>query len=461
MKLGDLAATLSAQLDAVSAEVEYTRLVTDSRQVVAGDVFFAIVGEQFDGHDHAAEAIAKGAVAAVVARKVGVPSLLVSDPLVAYGRAAAAHRAALAAQVIGVTGSTGKTSTKDLLAGILEQFGTTVAPPGSFNNEVGLPSTVLAATAETQFLVLEMGMRGLGQIDYLCSIAKPTIGVITNVGSAHQELLGTREAVLSAKAELVRSLPGNGVAVLLADDPSVLALRTELDCHTLTFGQSEGADVAIRDLELDALARPTFNMVYAGQTVRVALRVSGEHQALNAAAAVAAAVAAGLDFSAVAAALCEVEPRSRWRMEVSSRADGVTIVNDAYNANPESMRAGLKALKAMASGRRTWAVLGEMRELGADTVMADDEIGRLCVRLDISRLVAVGPAGKLLQIGAREEGSWGNEATWVPDVESAIDLLRAELLPGDIVFVKASRAIGLERVAEALLTDGTGENPQP
>lgn len=458
MRLSDVARWTGA--DWTGADADLRQVVTDSRAVQPGDLFVAIVGEHHDGHAFAAEAVARGAVAVVASRPVPQPHLLVADTLLAYGRIAAGYRTSLSAAVIGVTGSSGKTSTKDILAQLLAAAGPTVAPPGSFNNEIGLPATILSADEHTEFLVLEMGMRGLGHIQYLCDLARPTIGVLLNVGSAHTEVVGSVAAVLQAKSELPRSLPPTGTAVLLADNPEILSLREQLTCSVITFGESESADVRVADIALDAAARPSFDLSYGGETRRLTLRLPGEHQALNAAAAGAAAIAAGLSFAAVCEALLNVVPRSRWRMEVTECPDGVTVVNDAYNANVESMRAGLKALKAMAKGRRTWAVLGEMREI-EESVRSHDEIGRLCVRLDISRLLAVGPAGKIMQIGAREEGSWGNEAQWVEDVPAAIAQLDAEVRPGDIVYVKASRAIGLERVAEAVIARHSGENPLP
>lgn len=456
MNLAEIAKWANAELNAPDAQV--VSVTTDSRKVAAGDLFVAIKGEQFDGHDFADAALDAGAVAVMVERPVDGPNLLVPDTLIGYGAIAAGYRRGLRAQVIGITGSSGKTSAKDILAGVLSQAGRTVSPPGSFNNEVGLPATVLSADNDTDFLVLEMGMRGLGHISYLCEIAAPSIGVLLNVGSAHLELLGTTANILQAKSELIRALPAAGCAVLFADDPAISGLASGLTCRVITFGESSRADVRVADVALDQYARPHFTLHHSTQSQQVSLHIAGEHQAMNAAAAVAAAMAAGMDFAAACGALENVNSISNWRMEVTERQDGVVVVNDAYNANPESMRAGLRALKAMAHGRRTWAVLGEMRELGPESVRAHDEIGRLCVRLDISRMVGVGDAGKIMQIGAREEGSWGNEAQWVPDVDAAIAKLQDEVEPGDVVFIKASRAVGLERVAQALLQGAAGEN---
>ncbi|MEY3407058.1 MAG: hypothetical protein RL038_119 [Actinomycetota bacterium] len=444
-----------------AVEGPINNFVTDSRKVTPGDIFVALVGENFNGHDFLNDAFSQGAIAAVVTQEIAEPHFLVADTLLAYGKIAAAHRAKLKAKVIGVTGSSGKTSTKDLLSSVLSKFGNTVAPSGSFNNEIGMPATILSADLSTEYLVLEMGMRGLGQISYLCEIAKPDIGVVLNIGSAHMELLGSRAAIAEAKTELVLSLDAAGTAIINADEPLILSYLPKIQAKVLTFGEAPSSDIRVDDIALNQAGLPEFEINSFGESSRLELQLAGEHQAMNAAAVVAVTQSLDLDFAKVVDALAKAEPTSSMRMQVVDLPNGITIINDAYNANPESMRAGLKALKAMAKGRRTWAVLGEMRELGQLKVEAHDEIGRLCVRLDINRLVAVGEAGKILQIGAAQEGSWGNEAQWEPDVPSVIAKLKKELQPGDIVYIKASRAIGLERVAEALISEFSAENSAP
>lgn len=457
--IAELGQAVTAKIEYVDAATEFaTGVATDSRKVKPGDLFVAIKGENHDGHDFVDDAFENGAVAAMVSIPIEDLSLLVEDTLQGFGKLAKYHRHNISAKVIGITGSSGKTSTKDLLAATLKQFGNTIAPAGSFNNEVGLPSTILDADNSTEFLVLEMGMRGLGHIDYLCEIAAPDIAAVLNVGSAHMELLGSREAIAKAKGEILGRLSAKGTAVLFADDPLVLNLAKDLSAKLLTFGQSTNADVKISNLVLDNNAKPTFDISYAGQTKSISLNVIGEHQAFNAAAVVAICLALKLDFEKVCQAVATSQPVSKWRMEVTELPNGITLVNDAYNANPESMRAGLKALKAMAGERRTWAVLGQMRELGADSDEAHDEIGRLCVRLDINRLIAVGSGAKLIQMGASLEGSWGDESIYVDSIEKALELLKSELKTGDIVYLKASRAIGLESVASALVEWASGKN---
>ena len=429
-------------------------VVIDSRQAAGGSLFVAVRGEGADGHDYGAAAAAGGAVLALGERTVaGLPTVVVSDAVAALSRLAAGVRDRLVeVRVVGLTGSAGKTGSKDLIAALLEQLGPTVAPPGNFNNELGLPLTLLRADASTRFLVLEMGARGLGQIRALADVAQPDVGVVLNVGSAHLGEFGSREAIATAKGELVEALPPSGIAVLNADDPLVAAMRNRTSARVVTFGQSQGADVRAAQVETVA-GRSDFVLTSAAGSAAVQLGLLGEHQVSNALAAAAVALELGLPLDVVATTLSAARPRSRWRMEVRERPDGVTVINDAYNASPESMRAALKTLVEVGRGRRTWAVLGEMRELGADTVAEHDAIGRLVVRLDVNRLVVVGSGARTMFLGAGLEGSWGNEAMFVDDVAGAVTVLQHELVPGDVVLVKASRAAGLECVAEAILSD--------
>jgi UDP-N-acetylmuramoyl-tripeptide--D-alanyl-D-alanine ligase len=317
--------------------------------------------------------------------------------------------------------------------------------------------TILAADEGTRFLVLEMGMRGEGHIDYLVGLARPDVSAVINVGSAHLGMLGSREAIARAKGEIVRSLPDSAVAVLNGDDPLVRAMADTTSARVLTFGESAHCDVRATDVRLDEMARPSFTLTdtSTGEAVPVSLRLSGEHQVSNALAAATIARAVGGSLEQIADGLRAAEPASRWRMEIRVAPAGFTVVNDAYNANPESMRAALKSLAAMAAGRRTWAVLGEMLELGDASMEEHDAIGRLAVRLDISRLVCVGEGTRVMHLGASNEGSWGEESVHVPDVDAAIALLTSELRPDDIVLVKASRSVGLERVAAALLGEAS------
>ncbi len=443
--LAEVAAAVGGHVaDGTGAEV-VTGAAIDSRRVHPGDLFVALPGERVDGHSFAAAALAAGATGVLAARPVGVPAVVVADPAAAL--ATVARAAGLRARVAAITGSTGKTSTKDLVAQVLDRAGTTVAPVGSYNNELGLPLTVLRADDTTDFLVLEMSARGRGHIAWLCDIARPHLGVVLNVGVAHLGEFGSREAIAETKAELVDAAAE--LVVLNADDPLVAAMAPRARVPVVWTGRDYRAEHVV----VDDLARASFDLVTPEGRAWVRLRLVGEQHIGNALATAAVGAWAGLSTEAIAAALSDAVPRSRWRMEVRETPDGVTVINDAYNANPDSMRAALKALVAAGRGRRTWAVLGEMAELGDAAWTAHDEIGRLAVRLDVGRLVVVGANAKGIHAGASLEGSWGNEAAFADDADAALAVLRAELKPGDVVLVKASRAVGLERIALALTPD--------
>ncbi|MGX9792204.1 UDP-N-acetylmuramoyl-tripeptide--D-alanyl-D-alanine ligase [Mycobacterium sp. MMS18-G62] len=455
----------------------------DSRAVTPGGLFLALPGARSDGHDFAAAAVGSGAVAVLAARPVGVPAIVVEPQaaqdaaasvleydtdgsgaavLAALARLAAAVAAELVAgglTVVGVTGSSGKTSTKDLLAAVLAPLGQVVAPPGSFNNELGHPWTVLRATEATDYLVLEMSARHPGNIAALAAIAPPSIAVVLNVGTAHLGEFGSREAIAATKAELPQAVPSSGVVILNADDTAVAAMADKTSARIVRVSRNPGADVWAGPVTLDALARPRFTLHAADGQTDVALAVHGDHQVSNALCAAAVALECGASLEQVAAALAGAGPVSKHRMQVATRDDGVTVINDAYNANPDSMRAGLQALAAIAreggKKRRSWAVLGEMAELGDDAISEHDRIGRLAVRLDVSRLIVVGTGRSMsaMHHGAVMEGSWGSEATIVSDADAALALLKSELQPTDVVLVKASNAAGLGALADALLDD--------
>ena len=427
-----------------------TEVVIDSRQAGPGMLFAAIPGERADGHDFARDAHAAGAVVVLVGHEVDAPCIVVDDTTLALGRLAADMRQRLTCPVIAVTGSSGKTSTKDLLAQVLETDGATIAPTGSMNNELGCPLTILRADAQTDYLVLEMGMRGLGHIAYLCEIARPTVGIMLNVGTAHIGMVGTQDAIAQAKGEIIEGLPPDGYAVLNADDNRVMAQTARTRAQVVTFGQSPDSDARATDVRLDPRACASFTLHWGDQAEPVSLQVAGEHQVSNALAVAAVARSLGLTIEQVAMGLRGATARSRWRMEVIETPGGVTVINDAYNANPESMRAALHTASAMAAGRRTWAVLGEMRELGD---RADDdhaEVGRLAQGLGM-RVVSVGATS--IVDAARAAGATQDHAVLVPDADAAIALLKAAIVPGDVIVVKASRSIGLECVAAALIDD--------
>ncbi|MBO2461991.1 UDP-N-acetylmuramoyl-tripeptide--D-alanyl-D-alanine ligase [Actinomadura violacea] len=432
-------------------------VVIDSRAVEPGSLFAAFRGERADGHEFAAAALAAGAAAVLAQRPVGGPAVLVGDVQEALGRLARGVLERLPdTTVVAVTGSAGKTSTKDLIAQLVGRAGPTVWPPGSFNNEIGLPLTVLRADAATRHLVLEMGARGVGHIAYLTGIARPDVGVVLNVGTAHMGEFGSREAIAKAKGEMVEALLPGGTAVLNADDPLVSAMASRTAGEVVTFGRSDGAAVRAVDETLDEQGRARFTLVTPEGSAPVALRLYGSHAVANALAAAAAARAAGLPVDEVAAGLSEAEPASRWRMEVTERADGVTVVNDAYNANPDSTRAAIDVLAHMARGRRAYAVLGEMAELGGSSAAEHASIGRHAARSGLDGLVVVGANAAAMAEGAAEVASWTGECVQVDDVGAAVAALSGRLGPQDVVLVKGSRVAGLERVAEALLAAPDG-----
>ncbi|MEU6594404.1 UDP-N-acetylmuramoyl-tripeptide--D-alanyl-D-alanine ligase [Streptomyces sp. NPDC046881] len=457
LSLAEIAAVVGGQThDIPDPSVQVTGpVVRDSREVVPGSLFAAFVGERVDGHDYAAQVVAAGAVAVLASRPVGVPAVVVEDVQTALGALARHVVRRLGATLVALTGSAGKTSTKDLIAQVLGRKAPTVFTPGSLNNEIGLPLTALSATEETRFLVLEMGARGIGHIRYLAGLTPPRIGLVLNVGTAHIGEFGGREQIAQAKGELVEALPEDGAAILNADDPLVRAMAARTKAKVVLFGESAEADVRAENVRLTDSGQPAFRLHTPSGASDVTMRLYGEHHVSNALAAAAVAHELGMSAEEIALALSEAGSLSRWRMEVTERPDGVTIVNDAYNANPESMRAALRALAAMGKGRRTWAVLGKMAELGDEALAEHDAVGRLAVRLNVSKLVAVGGIeASWLQLGAYNEGSWGEESVHVSDAQAAIDLLRSELRPGDVVLVKASRSVGLESVAQALTETG-------
>jgi UDP-N-acetylmuramoyl-tripeptide--D-alanyl-D-alanine ligase len=439
-------------------------VVIDSRQVVPGALFVAIVGEHVDGHDFAAGAARAGAALVLAAREVaGVPSVVVDDVQAALGRLAtsvlATLREANDVRVAAVTGSVGKTTTKDLLGRLVEPLGPTVVPRGSFNNELGLPLTVLTADASTRFLVLEMGADHEGNLTYLTSIAPPDVAVVLVVGTAHLAHFGDVETIARTKSELVQGLRPGGVAVLNADDLRVAAMASLVEAPSgpvasvVRFGTVSSADVRASDVRVDTDGHASFVLhTPGGGAFPVALRLVGEHHVTNALAAAAAALQLGVAPEDVAERLATTGPLSPHRMHVVDRPDGVRIIDDSYNANPDSMRAGLRALAVMAATqrRRSVAVLGEMLELGPDSRAVHDELGELVVRLNIRWTVVVGAGAGGIVDGARREGSWGEEVVHVADLDEAAAVLRDGLQDGDIVLVKSSKGAGLWRLANEL-----------
>lgn len=473
--------TLSATLDPAAVLVHVT---PDSREVTAeGTLYVAKPGERADGHDFIDAALAAGAAAVLAERATHAPdgaahpAIIVEDAVLAMGALAREVvrrvREHSPTTVIGITGSAGKTTTKDLLAALLATQGPTVAPVGSYNGEVGVPLTVFRAELDTRFLVVEMGADHVGNIAYLCDIVRPDIGVVLMVGTAHAGSFGGVANIARTKGELVEALGPDGVAVLNLDDERVagMAARTAAPitwftadergvaraAEDVSAGRASGL-VAARDVRADDQERPVFDLQVG--TDEAALRhpvasgLTGLHHVHNVLAAAAAAHAAGMDPAEIARGLDGLGPASRFRMERTDRADGVTIINDAYNANPESMRAALRTLATLgrSSGRRTWAVLGEMLELGDARVREHTLVGESVVRLNIAQLLVVGAGARPLYIGALNEGSWGEEAHFIDDAAQAEAFLAEHLRPGDLVLVKSSNGVGLAALGERLAT---------
>jgi UDP-N-acetylmuramoyl-tripeptide--D-alanyl-D-alanine ligase len=452
MTLDEIAAITNGRLvnadpaAVVTGPVEY-----DSRNVVPGGLFVAFEGEKVDGHEFAAAAVAAGAAGVLGTRETGQPGVVVEDPLLALARLARVVVGRLPElTVVGLTGSSGKTTTKDYIGQLLARLGPTVAPAGSLNNELGHPYTVLKATADTRFLVLEMGARGIGHIRRLVEVAPPRIGVVLNVGAAHIGEFGSVEGTAQAKGELVEALPPAGVAILNADDALVAAMADRTEARVVLVGESPDAAVRAVDVTLDDRGRASYTLVTAGGSARVRLAVTGRHQVGNTLAAAAVALELGMPVRDVAAALGTVGGVSGRRMDVFDRPDGVTVIDDSYNANPSSTAAALRALVALGRGRRTIAVLGYMAELGEFETAGHEEVGRLAAELGVDRLIAVAQNAAPILDGARRVESWPGQAILAADQAAAIGALE-DLRPGDVVLVKGSRYRTWE-VADALRT---------
>ena len=450
LSLAEIAAVVGGTVEGDAALTVTAPAVLDGRQAEPGGLFVAFAGEHADGHDYVEQAAAAGAVAVLGARATSLPTVVVPDVRAAL-QALAAHvvarlRAGLTGltglTVVAVTGSQGKTGTKDLITAVLSSTAATVATIGSLNNELGVPLTMLRADADTRFLVLEMGARHVGDIAALTGLVAPDVAVVLNVGLAHLGEFGSRGAITRAKGELVRGLAPGGTAVLNADDPRVSAMRSYTAGPVLTFGRDERADVQVLYLVLDQLGRPSFTVRSGDAAAVVTLPLVGAHQALNAAAAAAAALVAGVPLDVTAKALATAS-LSKWRMELRELAVGARLLNDSYNANPDSTRAALDALAAIEGSRRI-AVLGEMLELGDTSPAEHRAIGRYASsRSDV--VVAVGAAARAIADGA------GERAIPVPDNAAAVAWLREHVGEGDVVLVKASRGGRLDEVAAALV----------
>ena len=429
----------------------------DSRDLSPGDLFVAFEGENLDGHDFVDQAMGNGAVLSLVTRPIAGPHVVVSNMLEAVSALARHNAQALQSTctIIGWTGSSGKTSTKDLLASVLEAAGETVSPPGSFNNELGFPLTVLRANLNTKFLVLEMGSRGVGHLAMLCSIAQPHVGIVLNVGAAHLGEFGELETTARAKSEVIATLPSDGIAVLNSDDERVRAMTAVAKARCVYFGDSGDALVSAENVIVGINGYAQFDLRISGlASERVSLKVVGRHQVSNALAVAATAISLGISPHAVAEALSHAGPRSPWRMQVEQGANEVTVINDAYNANPDSMQAALVAAADIANARRLGIVVGEMLELGTHSRSAHVELGTAVAKAAPAWVIAVGSVAQQIESGAVSAGLSPEVISRVDNAPTAIRKALELVQPGDVVLIKASRGIGLEVVAQALVGGG-------
>jgi UDP-N-acetylmuramoyl-tripeptide--D-alanyl-D-alanine ligase len=448
--LGEIATAVGGVLRGADGEALVERVVTDSRAAAPGSVFVALRGEHADGHDYVPAALDAGAVAAIVSREIAGARIEVDDTVLALLALAGDERDRMVdVRVVAITGANGKTSTKDLAAAVLAGRYRTHASPASFNNEIGLPMTLLGAPPNVEVVVAEMGARRAGDVALLCDVARPDVAVVTNVGVAHMEIFGSWDRIVAASAEPLEALPRAGRAIVNADDAVARDLAGRTRATVLRFGLDRSADVRAEAVELDAGGRASFTLVHADERERIALAVPGEHMVSNALAAAACGVALGVSLPECATALKDARI-APWRMETFTTADGVVVVNDAYNANPESMAAGLKAARWMAREGRLAAVLGHMAELGPIALEEHERLGELIVRVGVDRLVTVGGSAEAIARAAVREGQPPEDAICVTDADAAVADVRSWARSGDVVLIKGSRIVGLERVAELL-----------
>lgn len=453
LTLEEIARAVGGTVHGTSGSVTVTGpVVIDSREVTEGALFAAIVGARSDGHDFAEQVYAAGASAVLGSRPVDGPCVVVDDVVDALTELAVFVRDRLNPVVVGLTGSVGKTTTKDLLAQILERNGPTVATDRSYNNEIGLPLTILRADRRTRYLVLEMGAGKPGDITHLMRVARPQLGLVLNVGPAHIMTLGGVEGVAKAKAELVQALPPavkGGFAVLNADDERVVAMARETLAQVMFYGTGPDATVRAEDVTVDSTGHASFTLQTPSGKAPVRLSLPGEHLVANALAAAAVAGVIGVATDRIAEALSSAVRRSPNRFQVTERADGVTIIDDAYNANPVSMRAALRTAATMAAGRRRITVFGEMTGQAEETAYHHSTLGKLVGELGVEILVVVGTGEGPETLAEAARGA-GVSVHAVPDRNAATDLVRELLQPADVVLVKASSEAGLSAVATAL-----------
>jgi UDP-N-acetylmuramoyl-tripeptide--D-alanyl-D-alanine ligase len=461
LSLKEIADAISAQLIGESSLSISGSVETDSRLVSPGSLFVAKPGEVTDGHLFVGAAIEKGAVAAIVERQLDqdIPQLIVKDSVAALGLLAkyvvAKVKSLGELKVIGVTGSNGKTTTKNMLREVLSTAGETIAPEESFNNEVGAPYSMLRITEQTKFLVVELGAGGLGSIRYLAQMCQPDIGIELKVGLAHAGEFGGIDVTERIKAELVEELSAEGIALLNIDDERVKRMSEKTKAKISSFGLSEQADYSADNVNVSIRGTSFSLQTPDGSSSEVKLQILGEHHVYNALAALATAELLGVDRTKAISAIEQMKLAEKWRMELNVSPSGLTVINDAYNASPDSMRAALQTLAHLGrqTGKKTVAVMGEMAELGEFSAHEHDAIGRIAVRLNLGQVVVVGKAAKLIHMGASQEGSWDGESQYFDEISDALGYLRGMLTGDEIVLVKSSKSANLRYLGDDLLKE--------
>ncbi len=429
----------------------------DSRKLQQGELFVALHGPHHDAHDYLGQAVREGAGGLLVqnwkpprgAAARELPVIQVRNTLTALGQLAGLVRDKSSATVIGITGSTGKTLTKDFLASILRRSYRTVASEGSFNNEVGVPLTLLGIKPATEMVVLEMGSRGLGHIEELCAFAKPDAGIVTNIGLTHYQYFKSEENIAIAKAELLRSIPRQGLCVLNADEERYTWLAKRCEGSKISFGNSRRSIVRGGFVRVDKRGRPSFTLSYDGSALEVNLPLPGRHNLYNALAAAACSLALGVGLEQVKAGL-EKARLTEWRMEMVRTSRGVTILNDCYNSNPAAVKAALESLADIDASGKLIVVLGDMAELGAISEEAHQRVGELVVDSGADVLITVGKRARDIASAARHRGLPRGSVFSTKDVTRAAEILQAVLEPEDMVLIKGSRSLGMESLARAV-----------
>ena len=446
MKAGDVAKIIEGKLVGNPETLISGKFEFDSREIQKGDVFIALIGEFKDGHDFVSDAINHGAVLSITSKEVVGDHILVPDVLVAISKLANYLRETLKdLKVIGITGSQGKTTTKDLLRSVLALSGETIAPPGSYNNEIGVPITLLRADARTRYCILEMGARHQGDIARLTQIAQPDVGIVLKVGLAHLGEFGSRENIARTKGELIRGLRVGATAILGTYDEFTPNLASGLSLNVIHFGEKPDCDIRAADIEIKG-GYASFDLVAQQGRERVELQILGEHQIANALAAAAAAISLGIDLRLVAEGLSQHTAQSKWRMELH-KINEITLINDSYNSNPESCKAAIETLRQLSqeSGGRSWAFLGKMHELGSESNKLHKEIGEFAVNANLDNLVAIGDPSFTENLSSKS-----TQVSSVSDWNSATEFL-SRIEPGDVVLIKGSRAEKLDQLANAAL----------